>query len=340
MMQDIIEVLVTLPFEDSHLERLREISPSLRITRISAHRADQIPDEIWNKIEVLYTNRVLPDPIRVPMLRWIQFHWAGIDHALNAPIVRSEQVVTTSLSGAASSQVAEYIVMMLLALGHNLPDMIAHQRRKEWPRERWDRFRPLELRGSTIGIIGYGSIGRQVARLLQPFGVTILVTKNDGLHPQDTGYTPEGWGDPEGIYPRRIYPSQALKSMVKECDFVLVTVPLTQHTRGLVNQQVLAAMKPSAYLVDISRGGVVDHNALTFVLSERKIAGAALDVFPEEPLPESSLLWKLDNVLLTPHISGNTPKYDDRAIDLFVENLKRYLAHSPLLNQVDVQKGY
>ncbi len=340
MMQDIIEVLVTLPFEDAFLERLREISPSLRITKTPAHRADEIPDEIWSKVEVLYTNRVLPDPNRVPMLRWIQFHWAGIDHAVNSPIVSSEQVVTTTLSGAASSQVAEYIVMMLLALGHHLPDMIAHQRRGEWARDRWDRFRPFELRGSTIGIIGYGSIGRQVARLIQPFGATILATKNDGLHPQDSGYTPEGWGDPEGILPRRIYPPQALKSMVKESDFVLVTVPLTPQTRGLVNQQVLEVMKPNAFLVDISRGGVVDHHSLIAALGERRIAGAALDVFPEEPLPDSSPLWKLDNVLLTPHISGNTPRYDDRAIDLFVENLKRYLAHSSLLNQVDLKKGY
>jgi phosphoglycerate dehydrogenase-like enzyme len=340
MSQENIEILITLPFEDALLERLREISPRLRITRIPAHKTEDIPDETWNEIEILYTNRILPEPEKVPALQWIQFHWAGIDHAVETPIVKSERVITTSLSGAASSQVAEYILMMLLALGHRLPDLITNQKRAEWPRDRWDRFRPLELRGSTVGIIGYGSIGRQVAHLLQPFGATILATKKDVLHPQDTGYTPEGCGDPEGIIPRRIYPPEAIRSMVKECDFIIVTVPLTSKTRGLVNQQVLSVMKPTAYLVDISRGGVVDHQALIAALSEKKIAGAALDVFPEEPLPDSSPLWKMNNVLLTPHISGNTPFYDLRAMELFVENLRRYLDHSPLLNQVNLRKGY
>ena len=128
--------------------------------------------------------------------------------------------------------------------------------------------------------------------------------------------------------------------MLKECDFVVVTVPLTPSTRNLLDGEALAAMKPSAYLVDVSRGGVVDQGALVAALKEKRITGAALDVFPEEPLPDENPLWKLSNVVLTPHISGNTPQYDERAVELFAENLHRYLADMSLYNQYKPDLGY
>jgi len=128
--------------------------------------------------------------------------------------------------------------------------------------------------------------------------------------------------------------------MLKECDFVAITVPLTPETRGLVGATELAALKPTAFLIDTSRGGVLDHSALIPVLRERKIAGAALDVYPEEPLPADSPLWRLSNAILTPHISGNTPYYDERATALFAENLQRYVSGLPLFNQYDTGRGY
>ena len=255
-------------------------------------------------------------------------------------MLHQPEVVATTLSGASSSQVAEHIVMMFLTLGHHLPDLGAHQKRGEWPKDRWERFSPRELRDSTVGIVGYGSIGRQVARLLQPFGARVLAVKRDAMHPEDRGFTPEGMGDPQGDFVHRLYPPQALRHMLKECDFVAVTVPLTGETRNLINEEALAVMKPTAYLVDVSRGGVIDQNALIAALRERKIAGAALDVFLEEPLPAESPLWKISNVILTPHISGNTPFYYERAMDLFAYNLQRYLAGQPLANQYTPHLGY
>jgi phosphoglycerate dehydrogenase-like enzyme len=179
-----------------------------------------------------------------------------------------------------------------------------------------------------------------VARLLQTFGATILAAKRDLMHPEDTGYNLEGLGDSGGDLVHRLYPPQALRSMLKKCDFVVVTVPLTTATRGLLNAEALAALKPSACLVDLSRGGVVDHTALIAMLRERKIAGAALDVFPTEPLPADSPLWKLPNVLITPHIAGFSPHYDQRAVDLFAENLHRYLAGLPLYNRLNLEMEY
>jgi phosphoglycerate dehydrogenase-like enzyme len=128
--------------------------------------------------------------------------------------------------------------------------------------------------------------------------------------------------------------------MMKESDFVVITLPLTPETRGMISVNELTAMKPTAFLINMARGGVVDQNALLLLLQERKIAGAALDVFAEEPLPSNSPFWKLPNVIISPHIAGMSLYYDERAVDLFAENLRRYLSGATLLNRLDAQKGY
>ncbi len=339
-MNPTIEVLITMPIASALVEILQQVSPRLKINISKTSKTDEVSEDMWQKAEVLYTNRIIPNPEQAPKLRWIQFHWAGIDHVLQEPVLRQPGLVATTLSGAAASQMAEYILMTLLALGHRLPDLMAHQRRADWPQDRWERFMPLELRSSTIGFIGYGSIARQSARLLNAFGAKILATKRDAMHPEDLDYIPTGMGDPGGHFLTRLYPPEALRSMLKECDYVVVTVPKTAGTRSIVGAAEFAVMKPTAFVVDISRGGVVDHKALITALTEHKIAGAALDVFPEEPLASDSPLWKLPNVIITPHISGNTPFYNERAIELFAENLQRYLDGLPLLNVIDLERGY
>ncbi len=333
-------VLITLPQMELYLEPVREVAPQAEIVVHAARQVEDVPVELWARAEVLYTNNVLPTREQAPRLRWIQCHWAGIDALLDAPILHDPEVTVTTLSGAAIPQMGEYILMMLLALGHRLPDLMAHQHRAEWPRNRWARFAPQELNHSTVGIVGYGSLGRETARLLRPFGARVLATKRDAMHPEDRGYTPEGHGDPGGDLVHRLYPPQALRSMLRECDFVVVTVPLTPETRGLIGERELAAMKPTACLVDVSRGGVVDHQALIAALRDGRLAAAALDVFPEEPLPADSPLWAMENVIITPHIAGVTRHYDERAMQLFAANLERYLRHQPLFNRFDPQRGY
>jgi len=335
-----IEVLITLPFSDELVTRLRNVSDRLKITCINPRKAEDIPEDVWRRSEILYTHRILPAPEQAPHLRWIQFHYAGIDRYVDDPIFKNPNLIITTLSGTSASQMAEYAVMMCLALGHRLPNLTAYQMRAEWPSDRWDRFSPQELRGSTVGIVGYGSIGRQVARLLCEFGATVLATKRDAMHTEDNGYIPEGQGDPGGDFVQRLYPGEALRSMLKECDFVVITVPLTPNTHGCFGAPELDAMKPTALLVNTARGEIVDQLALLEALRNHKIAGAALDVFTEEPLPTDDPLWKLPNVLITPHISGVTVHYDERAIDLFSENLTRYLAGLPLFNRFNSEQGY
>jgi phosphoglycerate dehydrogenase-like enzyme len=335
-----IEVLSTVTFSDEALARLKAISPRLHITMQPVRKAEDISNEIWGRTEVLYTAEVLPNPKSAAQLKWVQFHYAGIDFALENPLFKKPDIQFTNLSGAASPQIAEYCLGLLIAQGHHMAAVIKNMARAEWPADRWHRFTPRELRDSTVGIVGYGSIGRELARLLLPFNCTILAAKKDAMHPQDEGYTPIGLGDPDGDFFTRLYPIQALHSMLKECDFLVVCVPLTPATRGLIGKKELDSIKQGAYLVDVSRGGVVDVNALKEAIEDGQLAGAALDVFAEEPLPPNNPLWQLPNTIISPHIAGVSPQYKQRAIELFVVNLQRYVDGDPLFNRFDPERGY
>jgi phosphoglycerate dehydrogenase-like enzyme len=337
---DPVRVLITIPFPEDLVEQLRRVSPRLEINSLPAHRPEDISPDTWEHIEVLYTDRILPDPTQVPNLRWVQFHFAGIEFALESPLLKKKEIQATTLSGAAAPQMAEFALAMMLALGRRLPALFENQKDAGWPRDRWERFSPQELRNSTVGILGYGSIGREIARILQPFRLTILAIKRDVMHPQDTGYIQPGLGDPEGNLFRRLYPPEAIGSMLKECDFVIDVLPYSKDTVNLIGEKELAQMKPSAFLISLGRGGTVNINALVSALQERRIAGAALDVFTEEPLPPGSPLWHLPNVIITPHIGGMSTRYYQRAIDLFASNLARYLEGAPLYNRFDPDHGY
>ena len=168
----------------------------------------------------------------------------------------------------------------------------------------------------------------------------ILAVKRDVRQLADNSYTIAGTGDPEGEVPERIYPPQGLRSFLRECDYVVLTVPLNQQTHHLINAAMLSAMKSNAILINVSRGNVVDEVALVEALEKGVIGGAALDVFSEEPLPSDSPLWKLPNVIISPHVAGFMPDYYDRAAELFAENLRRFLAGEPLFNLVDRSRGY
>lgn len=330
-------IILALDFSDALVQAIREAAPGYRVER----HFPSVPDTAWADCEVLYTVRHYPQPEQAPRLRWIQFHFAGIESALQQPITQQPQVEITSASGIHAVQMAEYCLGMMLAFAYKIPEMLALQARAEWPQDRGVRFAPHTLRGQTLGIAGYGSIGRELARITAQMGMRILATKRDLRRTDDAnGYTEPGTGDPTGDLPDRLYPGEALASMARECDFLVITTPLTPATRHQVNSEVLSAMKPSSVLINVARGGVVDEPALIAALTARKIAGAALDVFEEEPLPASSPLWKLDNVILSPHISGNAANYHEKAAALFIENLRRYQEKRPLLNRLEREHGY
>ncbi|MGB7537969.1 MAG: D-2-hydroxyacid dehydrogenase [Anaerolineales bacterium] len=338
-MEEPIFVLITEPLTPEIISRLQAISPRLEVHVHPANKLEEVPPQLLARADVLYTLRIVPPPDQAPNLKWIQFHMAGLDPFADAPILE-RGVQFTSLSGAAAPQMAEYVVMMLLALGHRLPELVRAQSAHEWPREKWERFAPRELRGSTVGVVGYGSVGRETARLCQAFGARVLAVKRDVMSPEDGGYAAEGIGDPEGRIPARIYPPQTTKRMLAECDFVVVCAPLTVASRRWFDAEMIGAMREGACLVVVSRGDIVDEAALAKALQSGRIAGAALDVFAHEPLAPDDKLWESPCLFITPHIAGSSPRYDARAADVFAENLRRFLENRPLVNRLDPQKGY
>lgn len=333
-----VNVLSTVSFSDEQLVRLRVLSPKLDVVQYPARDADEVPSDVWSRVEVLCTFGALPASDQAPHLRWVQLMSAGADHAVDHPMFQGGVALTTT-SGIHAINIAELVLAMMLAWGQRLPTLSQYQRRAEWPENRLELFVPQELRGATIGIVGYGSIGREVGRLAHAFGMRILAfdVTDDRV---DHGYAMAGIGDPKGVLPQRYYHPGELRAMLAECDYVVLAVPLTNASRNMVGADELEAIKPSAFLINIGRGGVVDESALVRALQEGWIAGAGLDVFAQEPLPASSPLWKMDNIILSPHIAGLTPHYNERAADVFGRNLRRYLDGRPLLNQVDLEKGF
>ena len=337
MQKEPIRVIVAADFSDEIMAELREISPRLHIER----HFPEVPDSVWPETEVLYTIRHFPDPEQAPRLRWIQLNYAGLDGVVNQPIVQAEDVEVTTGSGIHAVQMAEFCLAMMLAFMYKLPKMMELKQKAEWPEKRFEMFAPHGLRGQTVGIAGYGTIGRELARLADQMGMTVLATKRDLKRTvDDDGYREEDTGDPTGDIPMRLYPPEALATMARECDYLVLTVPLTDATRHMVDETVLNAMKKTGVLINVARGGVVDEAALISALAAEKIAGAALDVFETEPLPSSSPLWNLDNIIIAPHVSGYTSRYHEKAAQLFDENLRRYLENRPLLNRYDRERGY
>jgi len=334
---DLIHVVIAMDFSDALLEQLRALSPRLKIER---HFPD-VPQRAWNEVEVLYTLKSLPDPAQAPHLRWVQLHTAGVDHILNHPIYAAQDVEITTTSGIHAVPLSEYCLGMMLAFNLKLPTMLRDQAAAIWPANQHALYAPRELRGQTVGIVGYGSVGRELGRLCDHLGMTVLAVKRDVKHPADREtYRETGTGDPEGAIPARIYPPEAVASMAGECDFLVVIAPLTSQSRHLIGEGVFRAMKKTAILINVARGALVDEAALISALASGRIAGAALDVFEEEPLPPGSPLWNQPNVIISPHVAGNSQRYHEKAAAVFSENLTRYLEKRPLINRVRRELGY
>jgi phosphoglycerate dehydrogenase-like enzyme len=336
-MAGMLNVLVTMRFDRTQLDRLRAVSPEISVSQADPDAAD------YAKTDVLYAGAPPRDLSRAPALRWVQLHMAGVNALADHPLYTDTTLPLTTTSGVHAATIAEYAVTMLLALAHRVPRMVEWQGRGGWPpdEQRWPLFVPSEVRGATLGIIGYGSIGRELARIAtSAFGMTVLALKRDPSRRPDEGYRLPGTGDPEGRLPAEWLGPAQLDSLLARADVVVLCAPLIAETRGLIGEAALRRMKPSAYFINVGRGASVDEPALARALRERWIAGAALDVFAQEPPPAGHPFYGLDNVILSPHVSGFLPSYDEKCSVLFAENLRRYLAGEPMLNLVDRGRGY
>lgn len=339
-MPDTIHVLVTARFTKAHLDRLRRISPRLLLTQTIPSREMEDTSPLFTGDEEVYYGMRLPYKLTVaPKLKWVQLHSAGVDHLAGHPIWKSQIKVTTS-SGVHATPIGEFAIALMLGLARKIPRLAYLRERSEWPKDRWEQLLGVELRGKTLGIIGYGSIGRETARIAKRgFGMRVIAMKR-GTNKEDKGFREARVGDPQGRIPEQWFDRAHLLDLLRQSDFVLLAAPFTSETHLMIGETELRSMKPTAFLINIARGELIDEPVLVRALRDKWIAGAGLDAFAEEPLPRTSQLWHLDNVILSPHASSATPHYDDRAVELFAENLRRYLIGEPLLNLVNESSGY
>jgi phosphoglycerate dehydrogenase-like enzyme len=259
-----------------------------------------------------------------PGLRFVQMTAAGAGQQVRAAALSAdelERVAISSASGVHAVPLAEWSIFGLLAFTKGLPRL-----RSDAARRHWSHHPVAELRGQTLLVVGVGAIGLEVARLADAFGMRVIGVKRDlGEHVP---------------YVASVHPPDELGDLVGEADAVVITLPLTDETRGLIDRATLARMRDGAILVNVGRGGVIDEDALIDALRSGKLAGAALDVFEEEPLPETSPLWDLENVIVSPHTAALSWHENERIVELFAENLRRYLRGDQLVSRVRTSVFY
>lgn len=253
-------------------------------------------------------------------VRWVHAASAGVNHVL-IPEVKAADVVVTNSRGVFDEPMAEYVLALVLALAKDLPATLANQRERRWHHRETER-----LGGRRALVAGTGPIGRAIGRKLAAVGLSVT-----GL-----GRTARA-ADPDL---GSVLPMSALPDVLPEMDYVVLAAPLTAETRGMIDAKALAAMKPTARLINVGRGPLVVEEDLVEALSAGRIAGAALDVFVDEPLAGSSALWALPNVIVSPHMSGDVVGWRSELVALFTDNLTRFLDGRPLLNVVDKAAGY
>ena len=317
-----MKILSSAKISPKHQERLKEKFPQGDFYFFDNMK--EAVKEIDNaEVLVTYGVDVTDDLIdQAKKLKWIQVISAGIDQ-LPFEKLQERGVIVTNAKGIHHIQMAEYTMAVILQLARKINELQKNQEIRKWDQT----VRTSEIYGTTLGIIGYGSIGAGIAEKAKVFGMKVIGLNTDGR--------------PAKHVDQMVNPKQ-IELLLRESDYVVLIVPLTEDTYHLIGKKELKAMKDTAYLINIARGQVVDDEALINALQNKEIAGAALDVFVEEPLPVDHPYWGLENVILTPHMSGKSPNYMQRALEIFEENLEKYQNNetSQLLNFINLIKKY
>lgn len=272
----------------------------------------------WN-VDRELIERILP---AAPNLRWVHSRWAGLDALLFPELVESS-VVITNAKGVYSQSLGEFAIMGALFFAKDVRRLLRAQ-----ANHKWEPFVMQEIRGATMGVVGYGDIGRSCAQRAHALGMRVLAMRR----------RPEQSQGDEIV--DRAYGRDGLIDMIRESDYLVAAAPLTPDTRSMISEREIAAMKPNAVLMNVGRGPVIDEPALIRALREGKIRGAALDVFTSEPLPPGHPLFEFDNVLLSPHCADNTPTWNTDSMRFFLRNFERFAKGEPLENVVDKHAGY
>lgn len=322
--------ILSARYRDQDLERIADAAPGSRLVTVSL---EGLADGPLDDVEVMLRGplpaatfeRILA---RAPNLVWVHSATAGVERVL--PAARARDLAITNARGVFSEPIAEYVLMMILAIIRRLPQLLELQRERTW--------QPLlatEMRDVTVGIVGLGSIGRAVAARALSFGSRVVAMRRQAGDPAALATTDTDLAGIESILGR-----DQLPELLAVSDMVVLTLPLTPDTRDLFDAATLAHMKPGSWLINVARGGLVDERDLLRALATGPMAGAVLDAFREEPVPPQSPLYGVPNLIITPHTSWTSGRVLHRSIELFRDNLLRWIAGQPLLNTVDVAKGY
>lgn len=324
-----MHLLHNAPLPVESISALREIVPTIEISEFTGHPSR----DLLQTTDVIFTEDSDFDVVDTPRLLWVQTNTASVA-GLRGKSVMSSQIPVCTAGGSLSTAVAECAIGALLSLTRQLKRAGEWQRDRRWPTD-YTPFAGTELYGLTMGIVGYGSVGRQIARVAQALGMTVLACKRNSDKRSDDSFLLPGTGDPDGTIPSEFYGVDRLHEMLSQSHVAVVTLPGTPHTNGLIGADELKSLPRNAFLVNVGRGSVTDESALIDSLTSGHLAGAALDVFAEEPLPPTSLLWGMDNVLITPHIGSFTTSYARHAAEVLIENVRRHTNGKPLVNVID-----
>jgi phosphoglycerate dehydrogenase-like enzyme len=339
----LVTVTIASYLEEEHVGHIRKVDERLRVL----YREDLVPPPRWpgdhvgppgwrrtpegdreflsmlERAEILYDfpRGHVKDLVRVaPRLRWVQASMAGAGEIAKRAGLQNTDVTITTASGVYSGPLAEFVMMALLAHVKDLDRL-----KRDKAEKRWREAYTETLHGKTLCIVGMGNIGRAVAKRAQPFEVRVVGVKRT-IREDDAAWD----------YADELYTTRDLHSALREADYVVVTLPGTPETYRLLDAQAISAIKQGAYFANVARGKVVDEGALIEALRSGHLSGAALDVFEEEPLPEESSLWDLENVIVSPHSTDNVPGLtNELQTELFCDNLRRYLQGEPLRNELD-----
>lgn len=311
---------------DWFARRLQGDFPQVEVVHFSSY--DGIEPHLRDA-EIIITWSLRPEQFTLAThLRWIHSPAAAVHQLMFPELVQSE-VALTNAREVHGPVVAEHVMALIFALAKQIPQAVRLQQKHTWGQEiMWQgNPRPREVAGATLGLVGLGSIGRVVATRAAALGMRVIATRENTQKEK-----------PASV--EQVYAADEINTLLENSDYVVLAAPTTSATTGLINADRLAHMKPEAFLINVGRGPLVDAEALAVALHNKKIGGAALDVFDQEPLPADSPLWDLENLLLTPHTAGLTDQLWERHYTLITKNLRRYLAHQPLLALVDKTKGY
>lgn len=328
--------ILSARYRSRDLERIRAVAPGARLVMVSV---EGLADGPVDDVEVMLRGWLSSDAFdrllaRAPRLTWVHSATSGVERALT-PASRERGLVVTNARGVFSRPIAEYVLMMILAVSRRLPQLLELQRERTW-----QPLEGAELRDVTVGIVGLGSIGRCVASLASSFGCRIVAVRRHSELESAARAVDDEAPAIDDLRLDRVGGPETLPELLAESDFIVLAAPLTPETENLIDADALAKVKPGAWLINVARGRLIDERALLRALRDGELGGAVLDTFRDEPLPPMSTFYDLPNVIVTPHTAWSSGRVLDRSVELFCDNLRRFARGEPLLNVVDPHAGY